>query len=191
LFSLLCFSLLLSSLFGALSAAPAATKYEQKKAEANVSTITVIAAGSGGTYLPIAEDLQNVLDDPKDNSLRVIPVVGRGGGQNILDLLFLRGIEVGITQQEHFTYIKKQDPVLYANIEQRVHYITKLYDSEFHLIARSDIKSFKDLQGKRVSLYKPLSATDIGGRTIFDLISVQPIIENLDLEASIQKVRNG
>jgi uncharacterized protein len=168
-----------------------AITYEQKRVEANLSVVTVEAAGSGGTYLPIAEDLQNILDDPEGNTLRVIPVIGRGGGQNVSDLLFLKGIDIGIAQQEHFAFLKKQDPNLYANIENRIHYITKLYDSEFHLLASKNIRSYKDLEGKKVNLYKRMSASDIGGRTIFDLIDVHPTFVNYDLKTSIEMLKRG
>jgi uncharacterized protein len=175
----------------ATSAGNAASPYEQKKLEANSSVVTIEAAGSGGTYLPIAEDLQNILDDPKGNTLRIIPLIGRGGGQNLSDLLFLRGVDVAIAQQEHFSYLKAQDPRLFSNIENRIHYITKLYDSEFHLLAKKSINSYKDLEGKKVNLYKPMSASDIGGRTIFDLIGVHPIFVNYDLKTSIEMLKKG
>ncbi len=174
-----------------ISASYAVTTYEQKKVEANLSVVMVEGAGSGGTYLPIAEDLQNILDDPEGNTLRVIPVIGRGGGQNISDLLFLKGIDIGIAQQEHFAYLKKQDPILYANIESRINYIAKLYDSEFHLLASKNIRSYKDLEGKKVNLYKRMSAGDIGGRTIFDLIDVHPTFVNTDLKTSIEMLKRG
>jgi TRAP transporter TAXI family solute receptor len=162
-----------------------------KKNEMNVTTITLMAQGTGSTYLPIAEDLQNVLDDPKGNTLRVVPVVGRGGAQNLVDLLFLRGVDLAITQQEHLLYLKQQDPRVYGSIEQRVHYITKLYNSEFHLVAKKNIKSLRDLEGKRVSLNRALSATDVAGRTIFKLLNINPIIENIDVETSVKMVRSG
>jgi uncharacterized protein len=166
--------------------------YDLKKNEMNVSTITLMAQGTGSTYLPIAEDLQNVLDDPMGNtSLRVVPVVGRGGAQNLVDLLFLRGVDLAITQQEHLLYLKQQDPRVYGAIEQRVQYITKLYNSEFHLIAKKSIKSLRDLEGKRVSLNRALSATDVAGRTIFKLLNINPIIENIDVAASVNMVRSG
>jgi TRAP transporter TAXI family solute receptor len=165
--------------------------YDVKKNEMNVTTITLMAQGTGSTYLPIAEDLQNVLDDPKGNTLRVVPVVGRGGAQNLVDLLFLRGVDLAITQQEHLLYLKQQDPRVYGSIEQRVHYITKLYNSEFHLVAKKNIKSLRDLEGKRVSLNRALSATDVAGRTIFKLLNINPIIENIDVETSVKMVRSG
>jgi TRAP transporter TAXI family solute receptor len=165
--------------------------YDVKKNEMNVTTITLMAQGTGSTYLPIAEDLQNVLDDPKGNTLRVVPVVGRGGAQNLVDLLFLRGVDLAITQQEHLLYLKQQDPRVYGSIEQRVHYITKLYNSEFQLVAKKNIKSLRDLEGKRVSLNRALSATDVAGRTIFKLLNINPIIENIDVETSVKMVRSG
>jgi uncharacterized protein len=175
----------------ASSAGNAVSPYEQKRIDANTNVVTVEAAGSGGTYLPIAEDLQNVLDDPKGDTIRVIPVVGRGGGQNLSDLLFLKGVDIAIAQQEHFLYLKKQNPVLYAGIENKIQYITKLYDSEFHLLAKKNIKSLRDLEGKKVNLYKPMSASDIGGRTIFELIGVHPIFVNEDLDTSIEMLKRG
>jgi len=165
--------------------------YDVKKNETNITTITLMAQGTGSTYLPIAEDLQNVLDDPKGNTLRVVPVVGRGGAQNLVDLLFLRGVDLAITQQEHLVYLKQQDPRVYGSIEQRVQYITKLYNSEFHLIAKNNIRSLRDLEGKKVSLNRALSATDVAGRTIFKLLNINPIIENIDVENSIKMVRSG
>ena len=165
--------------------------YDLKKNETNVTTITLMAQGTGSTYLPIAEDLQNVLDDPMGNTLRVVPIVGRGGAQNLVDLQFLRGVDLAITQQEHLLYLKQQEPRVYASIEQRVQYITKLYNSEFHLIAKKSIKSLRDLEGKRVSLNRALSATDVAGRTIFKLLNINPIIENIDLATSVNMVRSG
>jgi hypothetical protein len=88
-------------------------------------------------------------------------------------------------------YLKQQDPRVYGSIEQRVHYITKLYNSEFHLVAKKNIKSLRDLEGKRVSLNRALSATDVAGRTIFKLLNINPIIENIDVETSVKMVRSG
>jgi TRAP transporter TAXI family solute receptor len=164
---------------------------EKKKAEINDRTVTVLAAGAGGTYLAFAEDIQNVLDDSNGESLRVIPMVGRGGVQNLVDLLFHRGIDIAITQQEQLMYLKKQNPVLYSNIEKRIYYITKLYDSEFHILCNKNIKNIKELEGKKVSLSKRLSATDIAGRIVFSSIGVRPIFVNEDVNSAIQEIKKG
>ena len=123
--------------------------------------------------------------------MRVLPIAGRGGGQNVIDILFLRGIDMGLTQQDHLSFFKNLDPNLYSDIDRRIRYITKLYNSEYHLIARSDVKRFEDLRGKKVNFWKPWSATDIGSKTIFRLldIDVEPIY--LSTAKGIEQVKSG
>ncbi len=46
-----------------------------------------------------------VLDD--GNELRVLPVIGKGGYQNVIDVLHLRGVDLCITQANIMSYLKK------------------------------------------------------------------------------------
>ena len=62
-------------------------------AKANAGTVGIISGGVDGTYVRIAADLAAVLDDGQ--SLRVLPVIGKGSLQNVADILYLRGIDVG------------------------------------------------------------------------------------------------
>ena len=41
-------------------------------------------------------DIAQVVDD--GDNLRVLPIVGRGVAQNVKDVMFLRGVDMGITQ---------------------------------------------------------------------------------------------
>ncbi|MDH3579631.1 MAG: TAXI family TRAP transporter solute-binding subunit [Hyphomicrobiales bacterium] len=165
--------------------------YEKQKYERNRSAVSIIGGGINGTYIRYATDLANVLDDLKGNEMRVLPLIGRGGGQNVLDILFLRGIDMGLTQQDHLAFFKALDPKLYGDIDKRVRYITKLYNSEYHLIARTDVKKFEDLRGKTVNFWRPWSATDIGSQTIFRLlgIDVKPIY--IDTATALEKIKSG
>ena len=63
--------------------------------------------------------------------------------------------------------------MLYANIEQRVQYITKLYNSEFQVLARNDIKSYDDLRGKKVNFNLKDSQTEVTADTVFNA-SISP-----------------
>jgi hypothetical protein len=56
-----------------------------------------------------------------------------------------------VVDEDNMRLLKKRGPVLYANIEQRVQYITKLYNSEFQVLARNDIQSYNELRGKKVN----------------------------------------
>jgi uncharacterized protein len=57
----------------------------------NQNTVTVISGNPNGAYLYLAYDMSAVLDD--GNELRVLPVIGKGGYQNVLDVLHLRGVD--------------------------------------------------------------------------------------------------
>lgn len=173
-------------------AASAVSPYEQHRYNRNKNAVSIIGGGIGGTYIKYAVDLANVLDDVSGEGMRILPVIGYGGGQNVLDMLFLRGIDMGLTQQDHLAFWKRKNPQLYGDLEHRIRYITKLYNSEYHLIARKDIKSFKDLRGKKVNFWRPWSATDIGGQTIFDILGIQvDHTEYIDTPKALEMVKKG
>jgi hypothetical protein len=52
------------------------------------NTAGVISGNISGMYLAVASDLSDVLDD--GDNLRILPIIGKGGGQNIRDVRFLR-----------------------------------------------------------------------------------------------------
>ncbi|KKK68396.1 hypothetical protein LCGC14_2944470, partial [marine sediment metagenome] len=66
------------------------------RARLNENVVTIMAGAPGGTGLSIAYDLAEVLDD--GNNLRVVPMIGKGVAENVRDLLYLRGVDMAITQ---------------------------------------------------------------------------------------------
>ena len=84
-------------------------------AQANSGTVGVIAGGVDGTYIRIAADLAAVLDDGV--RLRVIPIIGKGSLQNLSDIMFLRGIDIGIVQSDVLAFAQRQR--LFPALEQR------------------------------------------------------------------------
>ena len=88
-------------------AAPAAPPSRQAllTEKLNQNTVTVISGNPNGTYLYLAYDMSAVLDD--GNDLRVLPVIGKGGYQNVMDVLHLKGVDLCITQANIMSYLKK------------------------------------------------------------------------------------
>src|SRR5688500_2904792 len=74
----------------------AAARYAALRYRLNQTTVTVISGNPNGTYLYLAYDMSAVLDD--GTNLRVLPVIGKGGYQNMMDVLHLKGVDIGITQ---------------------------------------------------------------------------------------------
>src|SRR5262245_27177901 len=77
------------------------SRQEEQKRQANAIVVTIVASSASSTYTRLAEDLQNVLDETGRDGLRVLPVLGRGGGQNFNDLLFVRGVDIATTDAEY------------------------------------------------------------------------------------------
>src|ERR1700740_1624785 len=72
----------------------------------NAGTVGIISGGINGTYIRIAAELASVLDD--GGTLRVLPIIGKGSLQNIADILFLKGVDIGIVQSDVLAYIKRE-----------------------------------------------------------------------------------
>lgn len=168
-----------------------ANRYQDEKRQANANVVTIMASQAATPYTTLAEDLQNVLDDTQEGGLRVVPSLGRGGGQNLLDILFLKGVDMGLIEQDAPAYFKKKDPKLFADVEQRVQYIAKISNSELHVFVRKDINTLADLRGKKVSFHKQLSSSAIAAETLFNLAGVEVDMQYMDTNISVQKLKAG
>jgi uncharacterized protein len=118
-------------------------------------------------------------------------VLGVGGLQTMEDVLFLRGIDMGVVDEDNLRLLKKRDPALHADIEQRVHYITQLYHNEFHVVARKDIQTFHDLSGKKVSFNLKNSQTEVTADAIFAMLNIEVERVNYDNNEAMMKLREG
>ncbi len=156
-------------------------------AQANAGTVGVISGGVDGTYIRIASDLAAVLDD--GDSLRVLPVIGKGSLQNVADILFLRGIDVGIVQSDVLAYLKRKQ--IYPHIDQSIQYITKLYDEEVHVLARPEITRLEDLADKVVNVDVRGSGTSMTASVMFESLGIPVQFSNIDQNAALEKLKQG
>jgi TRAP-type uncharacterized transport system substrate-binding protein len=165
--------------------------YEDKKRQANDIAVSVVVSGISCTCARFTEDIRNVVNDLSPDGIRVLPVLGVGGLQNVNDVLFLKSIDMGVVDEDNLRLLKKKDPVLYANIEQRIQYITKLYNSEFHVLARDEIKSYDDLRGKKVNFNLKDSQTEVTADTVFDTLNIPVQRSYYDNDEAIKRLISG
>jgi TRAP-type uncharacterized transport system substrate-binding protein len=189
--AIFCLGPALPTLPAAAQAQKASVRYEVKKRQTNDIAVSIITSGLTCTCARFAEDIRNVVNDLKPDGIRVLPVLGVGGLQNLNDVLFLNGIDMGVVDEDNLALLKQRDPQLYANIEKSVQYITKLYNSEYHVLARSDIKSFDDLRGKKVSFNLKDSQTDVTSDVIFEMLKIDVQRVNYDNDSALKKLRDG
>jgi TRAP transporter TAXI family solute receptor len=113
----------------------------------NRNTVGIATGQLDAAYPQMAQDIAKILDD--GDNLRVIPMITYGSGGNVIDLLYLRNVDIAFIKADNLEHFKQQYNV---NLRNRLHYITRLYDAELHILARPEIKSLEDLQGKKVNI---------------------------------------
>jgi TRAP-type uncharacterized transport system substrate-binding protein len=168
-----------------------ANTYEEKKRQANDIAVTVVVSGLSCTCARFSEDIRNVVNDLGPDGIRVLPILGVGGLQNVNDVLFLKNVDMGVVDEDNLRLLKKKDPSLYANIEQRIQYITKLYNSEFQVLARNDIKSYDDLRGKKVNFNLKDSQTEVTADTVFKDLNIQTQRSYYDNDEALKRLISG
>lgn len=153
---------------------------------ANAGTIGIISGGADGTYIRIAADLANVLDG---ENLRVLPIIGRGSLQNLRDVMFLRGVDIGIVQMDAREQLKVEN--LQNDAVRRLRFITRLYNEEVHIIATRDITDIRQLEGKKVNIDKAGSGTNLTSRIIFEKLGIKPEMTIFDQGSSYERLKSG
>ena len=155
----------------------------------NSNTIAIVSGNPNATYMTIAYDMSAVLDD--GDEFRILPMIGKGGGQNIKDVRFLKGVDLGITQSNLLGYYKRTNEV--GTIDDKIVYIAKLFNEEMHLIVRDGggINSIADLAGKKVNFSDVGSGTQLSTRDIFERLAIKPQEVNMGQADAFEALKKG
>ncbi len=153
----------------------------------NAGTVGIISGGVTGTYVRIASDLSNALDDGYQH--RVLALLGKGSIRNIEDLLLLKGVDIAIVQSDVLDfYLATQ---VFPNIEDKVRYITKLYNEEVHLLARSDVTDVSQLKGGKVNFGTKGSGTFMTASIVFESLKIGVEVTTFPEPVALDKLRRG
>jgi uncharacterized protein len=163
-------------------------RHSERTERLNQNTTTVISGNPNGTYLFMAYDMSAVLDDGE--ALRILPVIGKGGYQNVIDILHLRGVDLGITQSNIMSYLKSTGE-LGRNIDDRLAFIAKLYNEEMHILAGPGIEKIEDLNGKTVNFSDVGSGTQFSTRLVFQALGIKATEINVGQGDGYEKVKKG
>src|ERR1700760_808980 len=156
----------------------------------NENTIGLISGSpnSDDTYLQIAYDLADVLND--GDNLRILPIVGIGGPRNIRDVRYLRGVDIGLTQTNILNNFRRSNERM-GQQDNKIAYITKLFNEEVHLVARADIKSIEQLRGQKVNLDAKGSGTSYSMRDVFKTLNIDVQEVSMSQAEAFEKVKSG
>jgi TRAP-type uncharacterized transport system substrate-binding protein len=161
-----------------------------KNEQPNENTVGVISGSpnSDDTYLQMAYDLAEVLND--GDNLRILPIAGIGGPRNIRDVRYVRGIDIGLTQTNILNSFRRSNERL-AQYDNKIVYIAKLFNEEVHLVARPDITSIEQLRGRKVNLDAKGSGTSYSMRDLFNAFGIAVEEVSMSQIEALQKVRSG
>src|SRR6266851_3150964 len=161
-----------------------------KNEQPNENTIGLISGSpnSDDTYLQIAYDLADVLND--GDNLRVLPIAGIGGPKNIRDVRYLRGIDIGLTQTNILNNFRRSNERM-GQFDNKIVYIAKLFNEEVHLVARSNITSIAQLQGQKVNVDARGSGTSYSMRDLFKAFGIEIEEVSMSQLEAFEKLKSG
>lgn len=152
------------------SRVPLADVPESKLREKINAWVVGVAAGKlEGAPIRLVEEMSRVFDD--GNEMQVLPIITRGPSYNVHALLYLRGIDLAVINGDVLDFFAKEQNI--PRIHDRINYITQLFNSEFHILARPEIKSIEDLAGKVVNFNTKGTSAAFTGPVIFDRLGIK------------------
>src|SRR6476620_11363103 len=157
------------------------------KERKNAWTVGIAGGLIDGTYMRFADELGKVLDD--GDNLRILPMVSYGAASNLDDLIYLRGVDLAVTQSDVFEYFRTERKT--PNLQSRVQHILRLPIAELHILAKTDIRSLEDLRGKKVNFGPAGSGSSLTGTIVFQRLGVQVEQVLIDQQSALQKLQSG
>jgi TRAP-type uncharacterized transport system substrate-binding protein len=175
----------------ALAAAPLATAAVEGEADAvlraNNWTIGLVGGLIEDAPIRFAADLQVALDD--GDELRILPIVSRGAKQNVLDLLYLKGVDAGVLYTDTLDAFRKDEKI--KNIDKRINYISQLFLSGIHILVRPEIKELKDLEGKKFGVQGRGTGASVTSAIIFERMGIKVDPVYITNSQALEQMKSG
>ena len=161
-----------------------------KNEQPNENTIGLISGSpnSDDTYLQIAYDLADVLND--GDNLRILPIAGIGGPKNIRDVRYLKGVDIGLTQTNILNNFRRSNERM-GQTDDKIVYIAKLFTEEVHLVARANVTSIEQLRGLAVNIDAKGSGTSYSMRDVFKALGIEIQEVSMSQAEAFEKVKSG
>jgi uncharacterized protein len=167
---------------------PAPFSHPTQREKANENLLMLLGGTAGGPYAQLAQDMAAVVNDA--DNLRVLPIASDGAKTNVRDVLLLRGVDMGISSI-HALEALKASGEYGLDLDRSIAYITQLSVDTFHVLARPESKSLKDLNGKKVNVLPKGAFTATIAPEILKTLGVEIVPVNFGHNEAIQLLRTG
>lgn len=154
-------------------------------AATSVSSAGIIAGYKYGTNMSIARDMQLVSALHGEN-IRLVS--SKGALENVFSVLKSQQSQMAMTETFYLNHMirEKQDKKL-----SNLRYILPLHTSDLHILANRNIKTIRQLNGKRVSIGSPSGSTWLVAHSLLEQLDINYLpVTDLTPDDALNALKN-
>jgi len=138
-------------------------------------------------YLRLTDNMKTALD--KANEIRLVQSLGDNHVQTIYDMLYLKGIDLGIVHSDVLEFMARTQSFPVG--KKQIRYLAKLFEAKVVIIANSAYKRIEDLSGRPVNFSKAGKGRYITGTLLFDTLGINAEPLEINKKVALKKVKSG
>jgi TRAP-type uncharacterized transport system substrate-binding protein len=146
---------------------------------------TILAVEDESADNRLVVDLATALER---NRLRLRLGRSQGPEQDLLTLLHNPGIDVALIPTDAIETLPRQ---VRAGAREHLRYLFRVPSQRLHILARRDITSIQDLNGRKINISRPGSGSYLTAHLIFDKLSLKAEFTNSDQITAFQRLRSN
>ena len=157
---------------------------------ASADPLGLITGVPKGTAYQVGLDMQELM---KSQGIDLEVFSSAGSVENIYAVYKRAGVQLGIVQSDVLAFVTKvsMNPTL-KRIAQKIKVVFPLYDEEIHLLGKQSLRTFEDLEGKRIAIDKEDSGTYLTAKLLCEVAQVKPAqILALGPEEALERLKDG
>jgi TRAP transporter TAXI family solute receptor len=134
--------------------------------------LSIMTGSMKGTYYQFGLNLRELVSE---NGFRLSVVNSKGSVENIYAVFNRPNTQLGIVQSDVLAFVAKvqTDPVL-KKIAGKIKMVFPLYNEEVHILGRSSLSDFDDIENKRVAIGKNGSGTYLTAKLCLAVSDIKP-----------------
>jgi TRAP-type uncharacterized transport system substrate-binding protein len=159
----------------------------QLRQEANEGVIRIISGRIHSTAFRATAEMASVMSDVE--GMRLLAMMGKGSVQNVSDMLYLKGVDLAIVQEDVLNHMR--DNRIHGALDRRINYVAKLYNEEVHLLAGSSVASVEELAGKKVAFGLESDGTAVTAEILFKQLGVDVVPAYMEPDVALEMIKSG
>lgn len=138
---------------------------------AHAETLAIVTGPKTGTYYAFGKDIAQLAGK---SGINVDVKTSEGSIDNIKRINSSENAAIGIVQSDVLGFLSRSKSKESMRMAANLRMIFPFYNEEVHVLARNDIKSFADLQGKKVAIGEDGSGNMLTSINLFSMMNITP-----------------